>query len=70
MLLEGRPARALRLERLADVGLDQDRGAAALPDLGGGGLEAPAVAADQDEVRPGLGDGQRHLPPQAHGCRR
>ena len=64
MALERRPARALRLERLADVRLDQDGGAAPPLDVGARRLERRAVAADQDEVGARLGDGQRHLAPQ------
>ena len=39
--------------------------AAERADVGGGAREAVGVAADQDHVGAGLGDGERHLAPQA-----
>ena len=70
VLLERRSARALRLQRLADVGLDEGGRAPAPFDVGAGRLEGGAVASDQDQVGAGFGERQRHLasqPPAAAG---
>ena len=64
VLGERRPARALGLGRLPDVGLDRGHLAAARAHLLGGLVEGRLLAPDQDQVRAGLREPERHLAPE------
>ena len=62
--IQGRPARLFAFGRLADIRREGPGLPAQGADVAGRPLQTGWVAADEDDVRAGIGDRERHLPPQ------